>query len=207
MFLFGGTIMAQEVRTPVQQRSIDKKHRIIEAGYELFAKNGYFNTNTSEIAKKAGVSTGIVYGYFRDKRDILVEVLDVYVNKVFSPVLKMLDDLSAPIDFETIITHAVDGTVEIHKENAAIHEALYSLSPTDKAVRDKFMKLENDMTLRIVERLRAANYDRKDIFERVHLAFETIQSYAHECVYDKHPYIDYPTMRTIVISMLIPVFI
>ena len=66
--------MSQEVREPQQKRSIDKKNRIIEAGYELFAKDGYFNTNTSEIAKKAGVSTGIVYGYFHDKRDILIEV-------------------------------------------------------------------------------------------------------------------------------------
>ena len=77
--------MSQEAREPQQKRSIDKKNRIIEAGYELFAKDGYFNTNTSEIAKKAGVSTGIVYGYFHDKRDILIEVLDIYVDNVFYP--------------------------------------------------------------------------------------------------------------------------
>ena len=68
--------MADVVRTPKQQRSIDKKNRIITAGYTLFAQKGYYNTNTAEIAKEAGVSTGIVYGYFHDKRDILVEVLE-----------------------------------------------------------------------------------------------------------------------------------
>lgn len=139
--------MSQEVREPQQKRSIDKKNRIIEAGYELFAKDGYFNTNTSEIAKKAGVSTGIVYGYFHDKRDILIEVLDIYVDNVFYPVFEMFDKITAPVDFDFIITHSIDNAVTVHENNAAIHEALHSLSSTDKTVRDKFMALENDMTM------------------------------------------------------------
>ena len=43
--------MSDTVRTPKQQRSIDKKNRIIEAGYNLFAQKGYYSTNTAEIAK------------------------------------------------------------------------------------------------------------------------------------------------------------
>ena len=54
--------MAENIREPQQKRSIDKKNRIIEAGYKLFAEKGYFDTNTAEIAKEAGVSTGIIYG-------------------------------------------------------------------------------------------------------------------------------------------------
>ena len=48
-----------EVRTPRQERSIAKKKKIIEAGYELFSKVGYYATNTAEIAKHAGVPQGI----------------------------------------------------------------------------------------------------------------------------------------------------
>ena len=198
--------MSQEVREPQQQRSIDKKNRIIEAGYELFAKVGYFNTNTSEIAKKAGVSTGIVYGYFHDKRDILIEVLGIYVDNVFFPVFEMFDKITAPVDFDFIIAHSIDNAVKVHENNAAIHEALHSLSSTDKTVRDKFMALENDMTVRFVAKLRSLGYDREDIFERVHLAMETVQSYAHEKVFDKHSYIDYDRMRKIVIDMLVSLF-
>lgn len=198
--------MSQEIREPQQQRSIDKKNRIIEAGYELFANVGYFNTNTSEIAKKAGVSTGIVYGYFRDKRDILIEVLDIYVDNVFYPVFEMFDRVTAPLDFGFLISHSVDNAVKVHENNAAIHEALHSLASTDKTVRDKFIALENDMTEKFVKKLRSLGYDREDIYERVHLAMETVQSYAHECVYDKHPYINYTRMRTIVVDMLVNLF-
>ena len=60
--------MANAIRQPVQERANEKKQKIIEAGYKLFAENGYYNTNTQEIAKAAGVSTGIVYSYFKDKK-------------------------------------------------------------------------------------------------------------------------------------------
>ena len=56
--------MGKEIREPRQERSIEKKNKIIRAGYELFSEVGYYNTNTAEIARRAGVSTGIVYGYF-----------------------------------------------------------------------------------------------------------------------------------------------
>ena len=62
-----------EIREPIQKRSIETKEKIIEAGFELICNDGYYKTNTSKIAKKAGVSTGIVYQYFKDKYDILIE--------------------------------------------------------------------------------------------------------------------------------------
>lgn len=198
--------MSDTVREPQQQRSIDKKNRIIEAGYLLFAEKGYFNTNTVDIAKKAEVSTGIVYGYFRDKRDILLEVLDIYIDNVFRPVFDMFDKMQKPLDFNVLIPHVVDETVEIHRKNSAIHEALHALTHTDKSVSEKFLALEGEMTRRIVEKLVALGFDRDDPAERVHLAMETLQSYAHECVYDKHSYIDYGKMNDIVIKMLLSLF-
>ncbi len=200
------TLMADAIRTPQQKRSIDKKNRIIEAGYELFARDGYFNTNTAQIAKHAGVSTGIVYGYFRDKRDILLEVLSIYVDKAFTPIGEIFDNLQAPLDFESLLATIIDETVSVHKNNAAIHEALHSLSSTDEAVSNKFLELEKDMTVSIVDSLKNLGYDAEDVYERVHLAMETIQSYAHECVYDLHDYIDYGKMRKDVIKMLMHLF-
>lgn len=198
--------MAEQVREPQQQRSIDKKRRIIEAGYRLFAKQGYFNTNTAEIAKEAKVSTGIVYGYFRDKRDIMLEVLDIYVENVYRPVFAEFETLTAPISFETLVPEIIDKAVEAHEKNEEIHQALYSLTPTDKAVNDKFMELERQVTLRIVKALRDCDYDSDCLTEKVHFTMEMIQSFAHEAVFDKHEYIDYAKMRSIVIGLVLGLF-
>ena len=59
---------SDSVRIPQQKRSAQKKQAIIQAGYTLFCQQGYYQTNTAQIARAAGVSVGIVYSYFHDKR-------------------------------------------------------------------------------------------------------------------------------------------
>lgn len=75
--------MVDNIREPKQQRAIKKKKKITEAGFNLICKNGYYNTNTAEIAKETEVSTGIVYKCFKDKYNILIETLDKYDDDIF----------------------------------------------------------------------------------------------------------------------------
>lgn len=198
--------MNRKVREPKQLRSVEKKNRIVQAGYELFAKKGYINTNTAEIAKTAGVSVGLVYGYFTDKRDILLEVLEIYINNVFQPILDMFQSLSAPLDLNLIINDIVDKAVELHRNNALIHETLHSMTYMDEEINSKFLFLEDNMTKNIVACLERCGYNWLDLKEKVHLAIETIQSYAHEYVYDNHNYINYSAMRENVIKMMLALF-
>lgn len=194
------------VRTPQQQRAKEKKSKIIRAGYELFATDGFYNTNTAQIAKRAGVSTGIVYGYFHDKRDILLAVLDMYIEHAYQPVFAVLDKFVAPIDYATLIPEVLDAAVESHRQNAAMHESLHALTHTDEVVAGKFMALEEVVTHRMVELLTRAGCTRQDLSERVHWAMQSVQSFAHECVFDRHPYIDYEAMRRLVEQILIALF-
>ena len=194
--------MADTVRNPQQLRSIDKKNRIIEAGYKLFAKDGYYNTNTAEIAKEAGVSTGIVYGYFHDKRDILIEVLNVYIGKVFEPIFKMFESIAVPVNFDYLLSSAIDLVVDAHKNNAEIHAALHSLTHSDEEVNERFLELENEMTEKIAEKLIEGGYPAENINEKVHLAIRCVQDFAHECIYDHHDYISYPVMKDLLVGML-----
>ncbi len=198
--------MKSEKREPRQERSIEKKNKIIEASYELFSEVGYYGTNTAEIAKKAGVSTGIVYGYFRDKRDILISVLDIYTERAFAGLFKMIDKLSAPIDIEAFVTQFIEIIIKSHKNNAKMHEALHSLTSTDEAVNNEFMSIEDDLTLKITEKLSALGWALDDSTEKVHLALDIVQTFAHELIFDKHDYINYETMKNLVKKILIDLF-
>lgn len=198
--------MGQEVREPKQERSIEKKNRIVQAGFELFSQVGYYNTNTAEIAKRAGVSTGIVYGYFKDKRDILLDVLEIYVKEAFAPVLDMINNLTAPVNFKDTIGHVLDSAINIHKKYANIHEALHSLSHSDEAVNNKFISLEDEITLAIANKLADLGVKKENLTERIHFAMDIVQSFSHEYVYDHHTYIDYDEMRKIVQNTLVALF-
>ena len=198
--------MINEVRQPRQERSIEKKNKIIEASFELFSEVGYYGTNTAEIAKRAGVSTGIVYGYFQDKRDILISVLQIYIEKAFKPILDMIDKLKAPIDFSSVIESILNLVIKTHKKHAKIHEALHSLTSTDEAVNMEFIKLEDEITHKITDKLKKLEVQLDNTTERVHLAMDIIQSFSHEYVFDKHEYIDYLVMKDMVKNSLINLF-
>ena len=198
--------MKNEVRQPRQERAIEKKNKIIKAGFELFSEVGYYGTNTAEIAKRAGVSTGIVYGYFQDKRDILISVLEIYIDNVFGPFLKLFDSLKAPVDFDKLVPEIVDKVIKTHKNNRKIHEALHSLSGSDEAVGAQFIALEDSITLKIAEKFKNLGIAIENSYEKIHFALGIIQDFSHEYVFDKHEYIDYDVLREMVNKTVINLF-
>ena len=51
-----------------------KKQALLKAAIELFAKDGFWNTTTANIAKHAAVATGTLFIYFPTKNYLLDEV-------------------------------------------------------------------------------------------------------------------------------------
>ncbi|NOQ26995.1 MAG: TetR family transcriptional regulator [Bacteroidales bacterium] len=64
-------------RTPEQFEEIRETttHKIMEVALELFANEGYFQSSISKIAKKAGISKGLMYNYFESKEDLLKAII------------------------------------------------------------------------------------------------------------------------------------
>ena len=56
------------------------------------------------------------------------------------------------------------------------------------------------------KRLKELGVNCDDMNEKVHLAMNVIQSFAHEFVFDKHQYIDYGAMRSIVEKVVAELF-
>lgn len=198
--------MKNIVREPQQERSIEKKNKIIQAGYELFTEVGYYGTNTVEIAKRAGVSTGIVYGYFADKRDILICVLKIYIDNVSKPLIEIMQAQTGNIDLKELAKKILDKTIELHEQYSKLHNTLHSLAATDEAVNAEFIKLEDNITEQMSQQLVTLGIGIDNITEKVHLAMNIIQSFSHEYVFDNHNYIDYPKMKELVSDILVKLF-
>ena len=88
-----------------------------------------------------------------------------------------------------------------------MHEALHSLSGTDEAVRNQFIALEDEVTVKIAERLSNLGVKLDNPMEKIHFSMDMVQSFSHEYIYDKHEYIDYAAMRDIVINSLSALFV
>ena len=53
-------------------RDPEKPQQIIEAAIRVFARNGYYSSRVSDIAREAGIASGTIYLYFKTKEEILV---------------------------------------------------------------------------------------------------------------------------------------
>lgn len=54
----------------------DKWEAILRAAIHTFARRGFFSAQVADIARAAGVASGTVYLYFRNKDDLLVSIFD-----------------------------------------------------------------------------------------------------------------------------------
>lgn len=192
-----------EIREPVQKRSIEKKEKIIESGFELICEKGYYNTNTAEIAKNAGVSTGIIYQYFKDKHDIFIEALKKFADNIFYPMLDIPLKNFDKNNLNDIVRKMIDNFIQNHKLSQSAHEEIMAMAHSDKDVAFYFNKREIEMTEKIYDLLVENGFDSKNLMEKSHIAIGLIDNLCHEIVYHKHQELDYDVMTDICIETIV----
>ena len=53
----------------------EKRNRIINAGFKVFAKNSYKKSPVGEIAEEAGISKSLLFFYFKNKKELYLFLL------------------------------------------------------------------------------------------------------------------------------------
>jgi len=74
-----------------QRRKEDRPQEITQAALEAFSEKGYTATRVEEVAKRAGVSKGLMYLYFKTKEELFKAV-------VKSVVIRRIDQLIGNIE-------------------------------------------------------------------------------------------------------------
>lgn len=68
-----------------QRRKEDRPQEIADAAFKMFAEKGYAATRIDDVAKRAGVSKGLTYLYYKTKEDLFKAVVkNVVVRRVES---------------------------------------------------------------------------------------------------------------------------
>lgn len=79
---------------PIQKTT---KKEIIAISYQVFRRQGYHRTTLGQLAEATGLTKGVFYHHFRNKEEIMQEVLksshSYFTAKVFS--IAYLDDIPA----------------------------------------------------------------------------------------------------------------
>lgn len=87
------------------------RERLIAVAMELFWLKGYNSTSVAEILHAAGANSGSLYHFFPTKQDLLVAVLDRYIEGLYPMLIQpVLDRIEDPIE-------RVFGVLEVYREN------------------------------------------------------------------------------------------
>jgi TetR/AcrR family fatty acid metabolism transcriptional regulator len=82
----------------------NKRDRILRAAVKVFAKNGFYATRVSEVAKAAGVADGTIYLYFKSKDDLLISLFEDRVERLLSYMREELPKVqTAPAKLRRVI--------------------------------------------------------------------------------------------------------
>ena len=190
-------------RMPIQKRSIEKRDKIIKLGFELMCNNGYFNTNTNDIAKYADVSTGIVYQYFNDKKEIFIEGFKEYSNSIMFPILGIIKNNKISFDnVEELLDTMLNLFIKKHTLSKKAHEEMIALTHMDSDIANIYHENEIQVTNMIVDVLKNNDICSDNLFEKVHIIIGIVENYCHEIVYHKHESINYDIMKNEVINTI-----
>jgi len=63
-------------RPRVARERAEARRKILDAGEALFAENGFDATPTSAVAERAGVTSALIFYYFKTKRGLLQALID-----------------------------------------------------------------------------------------------------------------------------------
>lgn len=192
-----------EVREPIKKNSIAKKNKIIADGFELICNQGYHNVSCVDIAKYCGVSTGIIYQYFKDKRDIFIEGVKLYSDNIMFPLLKIENKKITKDNIEFIMKDIILKSIKQNTMTKKAHQELMSMSCLDKKVLKIFSDKELEITEKLVNILKHNGFREINLNEKVHLIINLIDDLCHETVYHKHQNINYDVLIDETVKLIV----
>lgn len=92
------TVIKPIPRSRRAEKKQDKRERIRSAAWELFTRQGYSETTTKQVAKQAGIASGTLFLYAKDKGDLLCMVFQERLQKVSDDRLATVPRESALLD-------------------------------------------------------------------------------------------------------------
>ncbi|HEY9113398.1 MAG TPA: TetR/AcrR family transcriptional regulator [Bacteroidales bacterium] len=112
-------------RTAQQIKEIrkDRKQSIMVTALEEFATHGYETTSISMIAKKAGVSKGLMYNYFKSKEDLLSKIME----EGFEDMLPFIDPNKDGVLTKEEFAFMIDESFRLMKEKISFYRLYFSL--------------------------------------------------------------------------------
>lgn len=170
-----------EVRIPRQPRSKKTRDRVTKAAFKLFAKKGIHSVSINEIVKNAGVATGSFYAYFKNKRQLLLELLEDFLNNTYMLIWKDLKFSNVSNLTKQNIKTIVMQVFNAYDISPQFMSQAFALRYTDPEINRVFGR-ERQREIAQIMSLMESNNDRIDIedtYAAAVIIHNTVEHVAH----------------------------
>jgi TetR/AcrR family transcriptional regulator len=111
----------------------ERQNAILDAAARAFAQNGYYRANVADICKRARISNGALYKYFKNKRDVFNSVFDRTVRLFSIDPGRFFSTNKSVYQKLRDLLNAITRLAEIHPEYITVYFDLGSPSMSGMA--------------------------------------------------------------------------
>ena len=160
-------------------QNAEVKEKIIKAAIEEFAENGYKAASTNSICKKAKVSKGLIYYYFKSKEEIYLNALKFAIDEFKENVTIQINDNSK--NGINYISEYFDTKFKFFRENPLyskliINSLLNDNTEEAKKLGEEFQRYNNSLIFEIIKSIDInPKFNRKKAFELVLMIGEKLE--------------------------------
>ncbi|GIP24502.1 TetR/AcrR family transcriptional regulator [Paenibacillus sp. J22TS3] len=118
------------------------KENIRNAAMEVFIERGYHDASIDDIAKRAGVSKGLLYNYYKGKEELLNEMVLCRVDEI-TQVMQTAAALSSPAEQ---LKHIIEGALDNVGQRPKVYRFYLHLQtqPEEDQVLSKYSQILNE---------------------------------------------------------------
>ncbi|WP_027107812.1 TetR/AcrR family transcriptional regulator [Lacticigenium naphthae] len=174
-----------------EKLAIEKKRRILNAGFSEFSKEGYKKASTNKIVELADISKGTLYYYFKNKKALYLYLIEYGIQFLSKEFVEKIDEEET--DFIEKYKQIVENKLvayRIHPEVFLFFASIYlgneETYPTE--IKEKIQKVTQEGYLKLYKNL-DENLFRDDIemTEQMKMIHWLMEGYQKE-LYDEIDY-------------------
>ncbi|UTW63402.1 TetR/AcrR family transcriptional regulator [bacterium SCSIO 12741] len=134
------------------------RSRILEQSMKLFADYGFKHTSINRIADACGIAKGTVYHHFKTKEDILLAIIQNYVEQMIDGI----NQIPVTHGAAQILHERVKNIIRMVKENPEVHRlftAVIQQIHNHPAVIPYLEKMKEVMLVDYIDLFRQMNFE------------------------------------------------
>lgn len=174
-----------------KNKKIEKKMKIIETGFSLFKQNSVSATAIDDVVKAAGIARGTFYLYFKDKSDLLeqiimyksTECMRIMLRELFSS--ESLNELDITDIAEIILGHLIDFLIA-HRDMLAVISK--NISSCMRMLPDFYDPEIEGFYNRIVGLMEESGYTKTNAAKTIYIVTDMIGSVCSDAIMLRQPF-------------------